>query len=311
MQQYHSLLLCVLWSVFAFAQAACPARENISPCGCRATKNGFLLECSGPEETDRIISVLKNLTGRTGYEIQLEALAVEDLPQTVQKASAIRLRQCSLGRLIRSSSPLWPRLTEVVFESMSVRDNPWSQLKRASSLRYLKVKAFPMPVIGSDFRDVPNSVAYLELKETDTALLEPGSISHLNGLVYLHMVDVPLKEFPRTALPEKMLHLHTFILGNTDIESLEATFFEGMPKLEVLMLNGNKFSTLDSRLFVPITQLTHLLIESNPLVCQCGLAKWIKNLNLKNSVRILATCYDNITQESKEVISLNENQHCQ
>ncbi|XP_054718427.1 immunoglobulin superfamily containing leucine-rich repeat protein-like [Uloborus diversus] len=309
MKQYHTLL-CVLWSVLALAQGACPAREAISPCGCRGTKNGILLECRGPEETDRIVSVLKNLAGRTGYEVQIESLTTENLPETVQKASAIRLRQCSLGRLIESQSPAWPRLTEVVFESMSIRDNPWSQLKRASSLRYLKVEAFPMPVIGSDFQDVPSSVAYLELKQTDTAVLEPGSMAHLNGLVYLHMVDLPLKKFLRTALPEKMRQLHTFILGNTNIESLEATFFEGMPKLEVLMLNGNKFATMDNRLFTPITHLTHLLIESNPLVCQCALAKWIKNLNLKNSVRILATCYDNITQESKEVINLSENEYC-
>lgn len=50
---------------------------------------------------------------------------------------------------------------------------------------------------------------------------------------------------------------------NTKIEKLEIGFFDGMPKLEVIMLNGNKLKTLDFNLFAPIeNQLTHLLAES-------------------------------------------------
>lgn len=44
---------------------------------------------------------------------------------------------------------------------------------------------------------------------------------------------------------------------------LQSGFFDGMPKLEVLMLSGNKLITLEHSLFVPVEEhLTHLVAES-------------------------------------------------
>ena len=45
--------------------------------------------------------------------------------------------------------------------------------------------------------------------------------------------------------------------------TLQAGFFDGMPKLEVLMLSGNKLTTLEYNLFIPVEeQLTYLVAES-------------------------------------------------
>ncbi|GFQ72510.1 uncharacterized protein TNCT_28111, partial [Trichonephila clavata] len=98
---------------------------------------------------------------------------------------------------------------------------------------------------------------------------------------------------------------------NTLVSKLDSNFFDGMPKLEVLMLNGNKFSSLDSQLFMPLrSHLTHLVAERNPLQCDCSLLWLNRNFQNKRSIKVLATCYDNSIQQYKEVMKLNEEEYC-
>lgn len=306
------LLACVLLLGTTFVAGTCPIQQTIDPCSCSLIKDGISLECKGPENSKRILSVIHDMESSQNLELVLESLTLPVLPQSVRKASALRLYDINVERISGNSSAVWPKLNDMVIESSTMVEKPWPYLKGATSLRHLKVSNIAIPRIGSEFRDgVPAGIGYLDIRRTRTTTFESNSMSHLRNLKYLLMVDIPLQTFCRNVLPLEMPDLHTFILGNTQIEKLEAGFFEGMPKLEVLMLNGNKFTTLDSHLFAPVDKhLTHLLAERNPLICDCNLVWLTKNMQRKGSMKVLATCTDHDTHERKEVTNLDENQYC-
>lgn len=293
-------------------RADCPFRNNQTPCSCDVVRSGISVACTGPASLNAISTTLGSISEDQTWELQLDSVDLAELPPAVQNVQSLRLSHSKIGRLQNFNPITWPKLNELVIETVTMINSPWLQLQGAHHLRYLKVSSYQMRQIGSDFREgVPAGVRYLDLRKTETTNLQPNSMSHLVNLIYLLMVDVPVREFPRNALPLKIPELHTFILGNTQIEKLEENFFEGMPKLEVLMLNGNKLVTLDSQLFAPLTShLTHLLAERNPLVCDCGLL-WVKKTQQnKQSMKVLASCYDNAAEEFKEVTALDESQYC-
>ncbi|KAG8195870.1 hypothetical protein JTE90_001108 [Oedothorax gibbosus] len=292
-------------------QGQCPA--GISPCTCQDPKDGgVLVQCSSPASGPRVTSALETMSQNQQWDLHLNSMNLVELPPTVKSVMSLRLSNCVLGRLLKTSSVLvWPKLNEVVIESSRIVEDPWSQLKGARILQSLKVSDFSMRSIGQSFRKVPPSVEYLDLRKTGTTRLEPGCMAHLTNLLYVFMADMPLAEFPRAALPTELSQLHTFILGNTLIEKLEPNFFDGMPKLEVLMLNGNKFTTLSSHLFMPLkTHLTHLLAERNPLQCDCNLLWLKKNFQHKRTIKVMATCYDASLKEFRAVMKINEEDYC-
>ncbi|GFS58743.1 uncharacterized protein NPIL_563301 [Nephila pilipes] len=312
MNTFRSLAICLLWICTIFAEKICPQWDANSPCTCSEAQNSLMVQCTGPAQSEQIISALERMSSAEDWDLQLEHVDLEELPPTVRTVSSLRLSNSNIGRLQRTAPLVWPKLNEVVFESLRMRDNPWTQLKGAHSLKSIKVSDFPMMrTIDQNFRGVSDSVEYLDIRKTGTTGLEPGAMSHLKNLRYVFIADMPLDEFPREALPAELPQLHTFILGNTLVSKLDSNFFNGMPKLEVLMLNGNKFSSLDSQLFMPLrSHLTHLVAERNPLQCDCNLLWLNRNFQNKRSIKVLATCYDNSIQEFKEVMKLNEEEYC-
>jgi len=311
MKNFLSLIIYILWTCAAFAKGSCPQFDKDSPCTCIETKASIIIQCSGSSGSHRVISALAELSFTSPWELQLESLNINELPATVSSVSSLRLSKCNVRRLLRSSETAWPNLSEVVIESVKFQDSLWSQLKGARALKFIKVSDVILSTLDQDLRNsLPSSVEYIELRKTSTSILESGCMAHLNNLRYVFITDMPLTKFPRDALPAEMPKLHTFVLGNTQIEKLERNFFDGMPKLQVLMLNGNQFSTLEEHLFLPLqSHLNHLLAERNPLQCNCNLL-WLKSFQKKTSINIFATCYDETTEQIKEIIDLNEEEYC-
>lgn len=206
-------IICTLWT--SMVHGLCPV--GISPCTCTDPKDGsHLVQCSGPASGPRVVSALETMAGtQDPWDLHLDSLDLDQLPAAARTVLSLRLSNCVLGRLLGTSSALavWPRLNEVVIESSEIRDDPWSQLKGARVLRSVKVSDFAMRSIGRNFRGLPPSVEYLDLRKTGTTRLEHGGMAHLKNLLYVFIADMPLAEFPRAALPAEMLQLHTFILG--------------------------------------------------------------------------------------------------
>jgi len=310
MKTIYQAVTLFLWT--ALAVAHCPTQSNIAPCTCDDIKDGISVRCKGPEDRERIVSAIRNIRSSQNWELVLESLNLPVLPDSVREVSSLRLYNVQIERVSNSSAFTWSKLYDLVIESSTVLENPWQHLKDAKHLRHLKVSGMEVPKIGADFREgVPDGVAYLDIRKTQTSELESNAMGRLNKLRYLLMVDIPLIEFPRDVLPPEMPELHTFILGNTKIEKLEPGFFGGMPKLEVLMLNGNSLVTLEFNLFSPVKDhLTHLLAERNPLICDCDLIWLTKNVQKKESMKVLATCTDNETHTRKEVTRLDVDRYC-
>lgn len=302
----------IVFLYFALVAGFCPSNRSITPCACKQLEDLTSLHCKGPQDSERIVSVIRKLRIPQKWELVLESLTLPVLPPSVRDVNSLRFFDVRIEKL-QNSFATWPKLDEVVIESCTLLgNNPWAYFRGAQSLRHLKLTDVAIPTIGSEFKEnVPSGIEYLEIRKTGTSFLESGAMSAMRKLKLLTMVDMPLREFPRDALPAGMPNLSTFILGNTDIETLEAGFFEGMPKLDVLILNGNKLTTLDSLLFAPVQDhLTHLVAGRNPLICDCNLLWLTKSIEKKESINVLATCKDDATQTWKEVASLNKSEYC-
>ncbi|GIY48703.1 uncharacterized protein CDAR_314511 [Caerostris darwini] len=312
MNNLPSFIVCLFLICATCAQSICPQFEGNSPCTCNEEQNILMVQCTGPAPSQKIIQALEALQPTDTWELQLDYVDIEELPTSVRSVSSLRLTNCNIGRLQKTTPLIWPKLNEVVFETLKIAENPWSQLKDAHVLKSIKVSDFSMMrTIGQNFKSVPESVEYLDIRKTGTTRIEAGALSHLKNLRYVFLADMPLSEFPREALPAELPKLHTFIVGNTLISKLEPNFFENMPNLEVLMLNGNKFSSLDSQLFMPLrSHLTHLVVQRNPLQCDCSLLWLNGSFQNRRTIKVLATCSDNSIQELKEVMKLNENEYC-
>ncbi|GFU27990.1 uncharacterized protein TNCV_3153361 [Trichonephila clavipes] len=214
MNTVHTLFICLLWICTVFAEKICPQWGTNSPCTCSVAQNGLMVQCTGPAQSEQLTSALESMPSGEDWDLQLEHVDVEELPPTVRTVSSLRLSNCNIGRLQRVTPLVWPKLNEVVFESLRMRDDPWTQLKGAHSLKSIKVSDFPMMrTIDQNFRGVSNSVEYLDIRKTGTTRLESGAMSHLKNLRYVFIADMPLSEFPREALPDELSQLHTFILG--------------------------------------------------------------------------------------------------
>lgn len=297
---------------FGIVAGHCPAQDSIEPCVCNAIEGGISVQCKGPEDAEGVATALENLGNSQNLELVLEFLTLQVSTSVFSEVSSLHMHNVRLEAAKPNSSFVWPNLFEVVIESSSVADEPLPNFKEAHSLSHFEISKIDIPTIGFEFREsIPASLKYLDIRKTKTIVLESQALSDLKNLQYFIMVDLPLGEFPRDALPLYMPVLHTFILGNTKVEKLEPDFFDGMPKLEVIMLNGNKLTTLDFNLFAPIeNQLTHLLAQRNPLVCDCNLLWLANNTQKKGSMKVLATCKDNTTLKRKEVTLLDENEYC-
>ncbi|XP_021003667.2 carboxypeptidase N subunit 2 isoform X2 [Parasteatoda tepidariorum] len=305
------LIICILWTCAAITEGSCPAWDKDSPCVCGETKTGIEVRCSGVSGSYRVMAALAELQTDVPWELQLSSLTINELPPTVSSVTSLRLNQCNVRRLMKSGSTEWPNLSEIVFESVRFQESLWPQLRGARVLKFIKISDVILSNLGRDFRDsLPAGIEYVELRKTSTSKIESGCMSHLSNLRYVFITDMPLTHFPRNALPNEMNQLHTFVLGNTQIENLEPNFFSGMPKLQVLMLNGNQFSTLDESLFTPLqSHLNHLLAERNPLQCECSML-WLKTFQKKRSINVFATCYDEHTEQIKEILDLQDEIYC-
>jgi len=311
METFYKSGVIFLWFI-SVAWGNCPAPESIAPCACSTIKNGISVNCRGPEDADRIVSAIENLGNVGNLELVLESLTLPMLPSSMKELSSLHLYNVYVQRILNSSSSAWSKLSELIIESSIISDSPWQLFKETPLLKHLEISRVELPTIGYEFTEsIPSELTYLDIRKTKTTTLESRALSHLKKLQYFIMVDVPLQEFPRNVLPMEMPDLYTFILGNTKIEKLEANFFQGMPKLEIIMLNGNKLTTLDYGLFVPVeNQLTHLLAERNPLVCDCDLLWLTSNKQNKGSMKVLATCTDDRNKERKEVNALIVSEYC-
>lgn len=215
--QYSMKTLYKAAIIFLFAVLAagrCPEEESITPCVCDEIADGIALQCEGPEETDSISTVVESVGNSQNLELVLESLSLPLSPTAFKRVSSLHLYNARIEKTRSNSSFTWPKLSEVIIQSSNIADKTLPDFKEAHLLRHLEISKIDVPTIGSQFRDnIPSALTYIDIRKTKTVILEPQAMSHMTKLQYFIMVDMPLQEFPRNALPSIMSDLHTFILG--------------------------------------------------------------------------------------------------
>lgn len=197
----------------AMVAGYCPVQDSNTPCACNAMEGGISIECKGQENSEKIPSVIKNLEISENLELVLESLTLPVPPSFFKEVSLLHLHNAHIEKLKPNSTFVWPKLSEVQIEASSIGEKPVPNFKEARVLKHLEISKVSIPRIGSEFRrSVPDTLTYLAVRKTKTTILEPQALGDLKNLQYFFMIDLPLVEFPRDALPQYLPDLHTFIL---------------------------------------------------------------------------------------------------
>lgn len=197
----------------AIVAGYCPVQDSITPCACNTIEEGISIECKGQENSERIPSVMQNLETSENLELVLESLTLSVSASFFKDVSLLHLHNAHIEKIKPNSSFVWPKLSEAQIEASSIAGKPVPNFKEARVLNHLEISKVNIPKIGSEFRaSVPDTLTYLAVRKTKTSVLEPQALGDLKKLQYFFMIDLPLVELPRDALPQYLPDLHTFIL---------------------------------------------------------------------------------------------------
>ncbi|XP_074604093.1 epiphycan-like [Brevipalpus obovatus] len=108
---------------------------------------------------------------------------------------------------------------------------------------------------------------------------------NLRELSINHFGIQELKPFPDASL-EKLKRLN---LANNKISSLPENFFRSLPKLEVLILEGNQFETIH---LPPTLHLKELYLDDNPIDGNEGRCEFLQSASIVHYKTINQICPD-------------------
>ena len=214
--QLSIMILYITGTIFLFSAVVaeyCPVQDRITPCECILIEEGISVECKGQGNIERIPSVIQNLENPENMELVLESLTLPVSSSFFKDVSSLHLRNAHIENLKTNSTFVWPKLSEVQIEASSIAGKRLPYFKEANLLTHFEISKVDISTIGSDFQgSIPDTLTYLAIRKTKTTVLESQALGNLKNLQYFFMIDLPLDEFPRDALPQDLPDLYTFIL---------------------------------------------------------------------------------------------------
>ena len=123
------------------------------------------------------------------------------------------------------------------------------------------------------------ALSRLNLHQND---LKKEAFTELNRLVRLSSIDLSgntFKELPYLMLG-KLGRLTSLTIRDADIVAIDSNAFIGLKQLQNVDLSENAIARLDRETFQPLTIVSFLSMEDNPIVCDCGTKQfqdWLKD----------------------------------
>lgn len=299
---------------------SCPVANDIYPCVCTATPDGFSLDmdCSDvideaqleevfkanfPTSSFRRLTIYQNKNlrvlrdgafGNTSFE---EIWITDGVLTEVQEAalSGSALRALTLVFNMNNLS-IFPFTTLISFSrllSLDLRSNNLQVFPRiiSGSLQVLYLSLNPLGDLPVDAFEGTPSLIDLHLSSTELTEILPGT---LDGLTNLRIVDLGSNRLQELATNSVQCNSNTGLvdLGYNQIRSVQPNAFPGLVG-GWLYIHHNLLTTLEEEVWRPLVENDGYIDPyGNPLLCGCDIAWLVRNGTLLEAVDVYTTCAD-------------------
>ncbi|CAL1267428.1 unnamed protein product [Larinioides sclopetarius] len=261
--------------------AICPPDSLTRPCTCSQNYGNFL-RCENITEKNDLNGVFRRTRNVFFNHLQLVNANFESIPANsliTKQIKQISIKDSNFTTLFDKSPPPQNVLRAINLINVNLQEPfPWNQFKHLKNLILLLATRVKIPVLDNSFKEnVNKNLTYFILANTSTVHIADGILSDFKNLEDVRIKENPLSSYKRNyfSRPSNIIILN---LEGNQIETLPADAFVDMPRLQSLHLSNNKLSTIPDGVFSQINhRLSNLILDNNPLNCDCGFNWLISN----------------------------------
>ncbi|XP_054724588.1 slit homolog 1 protein-like [Uloborus diversus] len=275
-------LFCLLPFIFAHPfdadDSVCPPENAISPCTCNPESRH--VRCDALVSTTDLRNAFKNLAGGSYEELMIHSSTLQYIPHEIQQVRFQRLyiRESTFVDLFDAPPTTLTSLEVIHIEKSKLLRKKWSHFTPLTSLRELRILDTSVRVLDEDLgKSLPKSLKSLTFRGTETRTIKPGAFHGLDNIEALEVKDAELINLRRDIFPTPFNVERLSFIENKLI-TLPKDLFTQMPKLKVVDLRVNGLIEVPEEAFgETASQLDILLLDVNPLKCDCTLEWLVKN----------------------------------
>ncbi|XP_066997780.2 leucine-rich repeat-containing protein 15 [Anabrus simplex] len=226
-----------------------------------------MINLTGNEVTFLHVDIFQHNNELTHLDLSKNPLQLSTDGGFIHSSSiqVLSLAACNLSRVSAETFRGMPNIT-----SLKLSDN---KLRSLSNLT---------------FSVLPN-LEYLSLDGNRIFTVLADFVSGLSKLVYLNLSRNPIQ----LSTDEPFLKsnsLNELILDECFLETVPATTLRLLPNLTSLSLSNNQLPTLDVQTVQVVSDLNHLAIDGNPLICDCPLLPLWQWCSIRQCEKSIVRC---------------------
>ncbi|XP_038623486.1 leucine-rich repeat and immunoglobulin-like domain-containing nogo receptor-interacting protein 1 isoform X1 [Tachyglossus aculeatus] len=186
----------------------------------------------------------------------------------------LTLEKCNLTSVPTEALSHLHGLVELRLRHLNIQAVRDYSFKRLYRLKVLEISHWP-------FLDTmtPNSLYGLNLTSLSVTHCNLTAVPYVavRHLVYLRLLNLsynPIRAVEGSMLPDLLRLQEVHLAGGGRLAAVEPHAFRGLNHLRVLNVSGNQLTTLEESAFHSVGNLETLILDGNPLACDCRLL-WI------------------------------------
>ncbi|XP_054724304.1 slit homolog 1 protein-like [Uloborus diversus] len=260
---------------YAHRRDGCPT--DIAPCSCINS----VLECSKIFEPYLLENVFEKSVGYSYNEVHLKYSVLQYLPSEVFKQVPVRnlyLKNVTLIAMFDAPVSTMDSLDKIHIEDSIITRQEWDLLAPMKQLRLLTIYSSKIPRLEEDFgENMPSSLEQITFYGTETKTLKEGVFRGLSSLNKIAIDAAYLTELKRTYFPVPF-NVKVLYFNDNKLTFIPDDLFTQMPYLQTVGLRQNQLITIPAAAFEGrASRITYVVLEENPLLCDCQLSWLIKD----------------------------------
>ncbi|XP_010899530.3 leucine-rich repeat and immunoglobulin-like domain-containing nogo receptor-interacting protein 2 [Esox lucius] len=185
----------------------------------------------------------------------------------------LALERCNLTVVPTEALSHLHNLVSLHLRHLSIGTLHAYSFKKLSRLRHLEIDSWPsLDSVSANTLHGLN-LSTLFITNTNLSSFPYQALRHLHFLTHLNLSFNRIRHIEGGMLSE-LVHLKELHLVGAQLSTIEPYAFQGLRWLKVLNVSHNRLDTLEKGVFQAPEVLEVLLIDDNPLVCDCRLM-WI------------------------------------
>ncbi|XP_054724585.1 slit homolog 3 protein-like [Uloborus diversus] len=273
---FFCLLPVIIAHGFDANVSNCPPEDAIKPCTCRSIRRE--ISCSGLLNSDDLRKVFKNFAGGNYIELVIDSSTMQYIPHDIfegVKLRVITVKNSTLVDLFNAPPTSPSAIIRIHIENSKLLRTSWNHLATLTYLSDLRIDDTSIRVLDETFgRSLPKGMKYISLRGTETRTIKAGAFHGIDNIISISVKNAGLSTLRRDMFPVPFYGYNLFFMENK-LTTLPKGLFKEMPNLKNVDLRVNELTEVPEEAFDEnASQLEHILLDVNPLNCDCAL-KWI------------------------------------